>query len=425
MWGDDMTRPIERGVVWLGIALSVGLLAGPAAAQDIVLADGRRLAAVDGFGAELGPAPRVRQQDVFGGGRYGVLGISPTLEALIGDRRTGAIVPVSGVVVAVDQARPRVFVRRAGGVHWVDVSTGAEGTVWPGDGSRVQQCAFATSVEVLYCGVRRDDALSDVVRIDVATATASTLTAVQLPSESGTAVWLVTSDGHRLFFGGPNSGPFTPARLAVLNTVTGAVTLTTVPAEQGSIGPGAVLDELNRRVFAFQLFGGAQVAVLNYDLAPLAVAPVYSCTNVVVSPHTGRLYLGRWTDYLGAGGWFYLQALDSVTYASLTPRVTVGGSKDNNCAFLAVLTAPGAPQDLTATAAGSTVSVSWINIGGASSFVLDVGFAPGRTDLSVSLGPAARATFANVPPGTYYLRMRGANESGPGNPSAETTLVVR
>jgi hypothetical protein len=414
----------RRWATWLSIALGAGLQADRAQAQDIVFADGRWLAAIGNVGAELGPAPRVRQQDIFGGGRYGVLGISPTSQVLVGDRRTGAIVAVTGEVIAVDQARPRVFVRRAGGVHWVSVSTGAEGSVWQGDGTRVQQCAFATSSAVLYCGVRRDDALTDVVRIDVATATTSTVAAVQLPSESGTPVWLVTSDGHRLFFGGPNTGPFTPARLAVLNTVSGAVTLTTVPVEQGSIGPGAVLDELNRRLFAFQLFGGAQVAVLNYDLTLLAVAPVYSCTNVVVSPHTGRLYLGRWTDYLGAGGPFYFQALDSVTYASLTPRVTVGGSKDNNCAFLAVLSAPGAPQDLTATAAGAAVTVSWTNVGGASSFVLDVGFAPGRTDLSVSLGPDARVTFSNVPSGTYYLRVRGANESGPGTASAERMLVV-
>jgi len=214
------------------------------------------------------------------------------------------------------------------------------------------------------------------------------------------------------------------SRTAALHTATGVVTSSPVPAEQGSLGPGVVIDEVNRRLFAFRLFGGAQVAVLSYDLVLLGVAPLNSCTNVVVSPHTGRLYVGRWTDYLGGGGAFYFQALDAITYASLTPNVTVGGSKDNNCAFLAVLTAPGAPRDLAAAVAGSSVTVSWTNVGGASDFVLAAGSAPGRTDLSAVIGAEPFAGFTGVPPGTYYVRVRGVNEAGGGRTSAEMKVVV-
>jgi len=56
--------------------------------------------------------------------------------------------------------------------------------------------------------------------------------------------------------------------------------------------------------------------------------------------------------------------------------------------------------------------------------VLDIGLAPGRTDLSVLLGPDSRASFAAVPPGVYYLRLRGGNEFGGGRPSSEIRVVV-
>lgn len=185
-----MRHSFRRAVSGCLLALSSVIGPASAAAQDTVVADGRLLAAVGDFGLELGPAPRVRQQDLFGGGRY----------------------------------------------------------------------------------------------------------------TSGGSTWLVTSDGRHLFFGAPSSaGPFSPPRLAVLHTATGVATASAVPAEQGSIGPGAVLDEVRRRVFALRLFGGAQVAVLSCDLTPIGVAAVPSCNNVVISSHTGPLYLGRWADYQGQG----------------------------------------------------------------------------------------------------------------------------
>ena len=56
--------------------------------------------------------------------------------------------------------------------------------------------------------------------------------------------------------------------------------------------------------------------------------------------------------------------------------------------------------------------------------MLDAGLAPGRTDLQVRLGADPRVTFAGVPSGVYYLRVRGGNEFGGGRPSDELRLVV-
>ena len=70
------------------------------------------------------------------------------------------------------------------------------------------------------------------------------------------------------------------------------------------------------------------------------------------------------------------------------------------------------------------VALEWTNVGGASRFVLEVGAAPGRTDLSVVVGPDSQASFSGVPPGTYYLRVRGANAFGGGHPSNEIRVVI-
>ena len=89
-----------------------------------------------------------------------------------------------------------------------------------------------------------------------------------------------------------------------------------------------------------------------------------------------------------------------------------------------MLTAPGAPRALTAQVSPSLLSLHWTNVGAASGFVLEVGFAPGRTDVSVFVGSSPNVAFAAVPPGIYYVRVRGGNEFGGGRPSDEIRVVV-
>jgi hypothetical protein len=414
-----MTRNMGRVAIYMVTMLSAVLLADAALAQDALIAGRRFYSASRNFGEDLGPAPIVRQQDIFGGQRFAVVGGG------IADRRTGAIVPVSGLILAVDHARPRIFVRRATGVWSVDVQSGAEISMWQGDGTLVEHCALAYSANVLFCGVLRNDDLTDVVAIDVPTSHAATIAAIRIPpsaSYDGWEAWIVTSDGRRLYFG-QDMGP-SDVRLSVLHTVTGAITTSTASGVHSptALGGKVIVDETHERVIVIE---NPTVTVLSEDLAVLASGSVGgNCANLVISPHTGRLYLGEWDDYLGGGGPVRLRVLDAATYASLAPAVVPGYSKDNDCPYMAVLTAPGAPKDLTATVLGSEVTLTWTNVGGASGFVLDVGFAPGRSDLQVPLGPDARVTFPNVPSGTYFLRLRGGNESGGGHPSPEITFTV-
>lgn len=429
-----LNRPCARA-----LALALLCLAAPAvSAQDLLVMVGaqgsRNIGTNQNLGQDLGPAPFVGSQDaLFGGGRYSALGFGN--DAVARDIWTGASWTVSGFLVALDRARPRLFVARQSGIWRFDVPTGLEASVWSGDGTLVQQCALAESPNRLYCALSRLDGRSDVIGIDVATATATPLAVLQLAPATGggfgwsygTQVWNVTSDGARLYF--VTSG----AVLAMLRTATGQVTTSSL-GYNGWFASRIRLDERNQRVFVIGVdsAGGSSataITVLSADLAVIGSGDLpASCNNLVVSPHTGHLYLAQFPfDSCpgSCGGRLTLRKLDSATYAPIgAPVLTAGAYRNNECAFMAVFTAPGAPRDLTASVVGRDVGLTWTNVGAASGFVLDVGFAPGRTDLQVYLGPDAQFAAQAVPPGVYYLRVRGANGYGGGRPSNEIRLVV-
>lgn len=115
-------------------------------------------------------------------------------------------------------------------------------------------------------------------------------------------------------------------------------------------------------------------------------------------------------------------AFDSRTYAPLTPTVHTQGF--SGPPRITVLSPPGAPRDVTAVVIGRDVTLTWTNVGAASAFLLDVGVAPGQAALTIPLSWQSQAVFATVPPGTYYVRLRGANAFGTGRPSPEARVVV-
>lgn len=91
---------------------------------------------------------------------------------------------------------------------------------------------------------------------------------------------------------------------------------------------------------------------------------------------------------------------------------------------VAVAVPPSAPAGLLATVDGSALSLAWRPTflgGAATSAVLDV---TGAATASLPLGPGETFTAPSVPPGTYTLRVRGANAGGPGAASAPVTVTV-
>lgn len=90
---------------------------------------------------------------------------------------------------------------------------------------------------------------------------------------------------------------------------------------------------------------------------------------------------------------------------------------------------PQAPTALTATAALSSVTLSWTPASGggpAQRYLLDAGTAPGVYNVGTIVlnQTATTTTVDNVPPGTYYVRVRAQNAAGTSGPSPEAQVVV-
>lgn len=88
------------------------------------------------------------------------------------------------------------------------------------------------------------------------------------------------------------------------------------------------------------------------------------------------------------------------------------------------------PQNLRVSVAGTSVTFMW-NAPDAgetvTTYLLDVGSQPGASNvlLGIPLGPGVGLSVPNVPPGTYYARLRAANQLGTSVASNEVTVVVQ
>lgn len=397
-------RVVAAWLVWLGLVV-------PATAQDALLVGGQLVSASANFGTPLGP--RMSHPDVvFGGGRYAVFTI-PQYNSYLLDTRTGATRGIQGQVVAHDRARPHLFIRynTADDVRLWNVATGQVRRVF----GPASHCSLAYSVNVLFCATDRPDGRVDVHAVDVNLGT-SRIAGV-LPA----GPLLATPDGRGVL----TSWTMTAPHHAMLDVASGRVVTADTPVEQ------LTYDEVNDRIFGFRglsvIPGRHTIVAFTKDLERLGEMPLHQanwCAQVDVSPHSGRLYINEFAFDAAGVGHGSLWAFDSASFAPLEPVVRRDGVDQPGCG-VTVLTAPGRPRHVTATtAAGGYVDLSWTNVGAASNFVLDVGVGPGRTDLSVLVGTEPRAVFVGVPPGTYYVRVRGGNDFGGGRPSAEIRVVV-
>jgi hypothetical protein len=98
-------------------------------------------------------------------------------------------------------------------------------------------------------------------------------------------------------------------------------------------------------------------------------------------------------------------------------------------AVVAGAVAPNAPSGLTATASGSSVTLTWsapTSGDPVQSYVIEAGTASGLANLaSFSTGNTATTFSASgVGNGTYYVRVRASNSAGISSPSNEAVLVV-
>lgn len=93
----------------------------------------------------------------------------------------------------------------------------------------------------------------------------------------------------------------------------------------------------------------------------------------------------------------------------------------------APIPAPPAPDVFTASVSGTTVTLSWTpaNPGGAvSSFEVEVGPTPGSAAYGRVALTQSPASVPNVPPGSYFMRLRSVGAGGTSAPSPEIAAVV-
>lgn len=412
--------------------------ASPAMAQDRLFIGDVEVGAIGHFGEIIGPISPLVQGEFIAGGRYVV-----DQPGHVIDTSTGSVAStIGGTPVAFDRSRPRVFFYRDAAVWVHHVPSGHETrlTSAPNFDSPIANTGTNLRAEFSLASSRdemfiRRGGLSAVPELAVIDATSGVLKRTMadigvFPSyELVASQWGVSADGTRLF--------------AIIKNAVGTDSLRSVNA-----ATSAVINETNAgRAFQARLatdplsdhvfyngYLGHDLWAFDRDARLVGRVVTGFCGAIIrVSPHTGRVYLLRNTD--GGGGYYgaidtRLTVFDGGTGQMLADRsVTddLGLSKDRPVCgqmSLALLTAPGAPGDLMARVEGSTVSLSWLNVGGASTFVLEAGFAPNRTALAVTLGPEGTATFTDVPAGTYYVRVRGGNKFGGGRPSSELTVVV-
>lgn len=406
------------------VALALSLAAAEATAQDRLFVRGANgsfeIGALGRFGEVLGPGYDL-EQDRIVGGRFVVRGATEIV-----DLRTGATtsLPVSGVPIAYDRARPRVFVARPTAANpsivdvvMIDAASGraqAVLTTAACAGDPTLKASHAVDSDTLFverCGPL--GSRGDIVALDLTIP-------VPAPRVVATGIWNgapfdVTPDGSRLFVS-------TAQGVDAVDTSTTAVIAST---DVGWVSRLAWDDAAQWLLVTSGLALDARLSAYTVDLGRLGAAAFPGTgpcpARLFVSAHTGRWYL------FTGGSDYYTAPLVRVTAFSggvAVASAELPRSAANGCAAEALRTAPGAPRAVTAAVTGRDVSLRWSNVGAASAFVLEAGLAPGRTDAIVPLGPDSHVTFTGVPPGTYYLRMRGVNEFGAGRWSNEVRVVV-
>lgn len=399
---------------------AVLLLASSASAQDRLFLVAGEIGTSNLFGQVIGPTYPILSFPRVGGHRFA---ITDSAVVDLASGATWALPP--GRIVAHDQARPRVFVSREDGVWAVDVLSAREIRVFSRQTEGLAACRHAMSADLLFCAYTRQDGQFDIYK---SAPNGDAVLLVTLPmlypvdSRFG-ELWAIAPDGARMYVlecTQPAGTWCASLRLVSVDAGSGAIESAATGMGHGSDLPRLALDEVRDRVF---VTSDGDASVFSADLQLLASASfrgANSWQDVAVSPATGTLYVHSFAQSTyGSLSWLASHRADS--YAMTHDR-TVLPTTDRR---MVLVTAPGAPRNLRADVAGRDVALSWTNIGAASDFVIDIGLAPGRRDLSIPVpGGEPRAAFADVPPGTYYVRVSGSNLIGAGRASQEIAVTV-
>lgn len=182
------------------------------------------------------------------------------------------------------------------------------------------------------------------------------------------------------------------------------------PASAPPAAPGALAAQVDG--LRVNLTWGAAAGATSY-LIEIGVAPG--------GPYTRR--------NIGALTAFSVTAPAGDYYVRVRGLNARGEGQPSNEVFVhteGALEVPGAPTNLAATVSGSDVVLTWAppSVGGpVDDYVIDVGLTTARIDVSVT-SPDEQLYAPNVPPGRYFVRVRGRNGAGAGPVTAILTVDV-
>lgn len=94
---------------------------------------------------------------------------------------------------------------------------------------------------------------------------------------------------------------------------------------------------------------------------------------------------------------------------------------------LATPLSPSPPRDVTAAVAGGSVTLSWLPPvagGTVTGYELEAGSSPGAANLLRTDAAGSPLSVANVPAGTYHVRLRSLGPGGRSAPTADVTITV-
>ena len=390
-----------------------------------VATDRRLRALVDGSGS--GPA-------VAGGGQFllwsAIFSLSLPRPIVAWDRASGSTFGIStwpslgGAAYVSDPSRARVFL----GVGEIRTVSASGTTILPGT-TGFSPSAVAAEGTRLYAARVVGSGPSVMVELLTLNPESGAMLAEPLPvggypqgivpSRDHASIWTITSA----------PGGFDTQTLVRFDLSSGdELFATPLPTAGPTVHNYRLVgvDERRGSAFLLERRGSASGSILHtYDSAtgtPIAAVPFDGPADAGLDAGAGQvLVLSQFAEH-GT-----LHTI-SATTGQLTSSAPLGHIGPYNPLFQVAFAAPPLPPSLDAPVVSSTrsVTLSWTPSPEQTTHVtVEAGSAPGLANLAIMTVPTGQTlTVPDVPPGTYYVRVKAANHIGDSVPSNEIVVAV-
>jgi predicted phage tail protein len=199
-----------------------------------------------------------------------------------------------------------------------------------------------------------------------------------------------------------------------------------------SLGPGIFAVALVAMLsIVFAAPAAAQPAPTNLQITVTGSTMHLTWVKPAGACQTTQIEMGRYPGGNDAAA-VYIGPVESYNYTYPYPgtyyvrvRCNIQTASNEVMVVLGAGAPPAAPEAVKAAVSGTTVSITWAQTSsGVTGYRLEAGSGPGLSNIGTFPVTGTGLTVPNVPPGTYYLRVRSVSPSGQSVPSAEVTATV-